>query len=130
MAVKRKTESTTLAFLDIISCGLGAVILIFLIIKHNVDIGSEQTEDLQSQLVSLIEQNITINEDLEGIRQQNSDVEQAGKTMEDQLVDAEGDLASLNQQNASKEEQNKIIEGKIEKIEIATGLSKSEIKKL
>lgn len=127
MAVKRKTESTTLAFLDIISCGLGAVILIFLIIKHNVDIGSEQTEDLQSQLASLIEQTKDLSVEMEGLRQQNSDAEQAGKSMEDQLVDAEGKLVSLSRQNASKKEQNKIVEGKIEEIEVSTPVDQIDL---
>jgi len=120
VAVKRKTESTALAFLDIISCGLGAVILIFLIIKHNINTGSEQTDDLQSQLASMIEQTKDLSAEMEGLRQQNSDTEQAGKSMEDQLVDAKGKLASLSRQNASEKEQNKIAEGAIEEIEIAT----------
>lgn len=128
MAVKRKTESTTLAFLDIISCGLGAVILVFLIIKHNVDIGSEQTEDLQSQLASLIEQTEDLSEEIEELKQQNSDTEQAGKSMEDQLVDAKGELASLSQQNASKKEQNKIDEGKVEEIKVAAPVDQIELK--
>ena len=120
MGLKRKTESTTLAFLDIISCGLGAVILIFLIIKHNVDIGSEQTGDLKSQLTSLVEQSKLINEELVELRNQNSDIEQEGKSLEFQLDDSAEKLASLSSQNSSKEEQNKIIEGEIEKIKIAT----------
>ena len=128
MAVKRKAESTTLAFLDIISCGLGAVILIFLIIKHNVDIGSEQTEDLQSQLASLVEQTKDLDEQTASLRQQNSDVEQAGKSMEDKLVDARGELASLSRDNASKEEQNKIVEGKVEEIEVATPVDPIDLK--
>ena len=89
MAVKRKTESTALAFLDIISCGLGAVILIFLIIKHNVDIGSEQTDDLKAKLATLVEQNQALMDQTETIRQRNSDTEQAGKSLKDQLLEAE-----------------------------------------
>ena len=37
MAKKRKFSTFNLAFLDIMSCGFGAVILIFLIIKHDAD---------------------------------------------------------------------------------------------
>lgn len=119
MAVKRKSESTTLAFLDIISCGLGAVILIFLIVKHNLDVGSNQTDDLKAQLATLIERQKDISEQTDNLRQQNSDTEQAGKSLQDQLLDAQGQLASLSRQNASEKKQNKILEGKIEEIEIA-----------
>ena len=38
----RKSEGFNLAFLDIMSCGLGAVVLVFMLVKHNV--GSSTTE--------------------------------------------------------------------------------------
>jgi outer membrane murein-binding lipoprotein Lpp len=39
----RKSEGFNLAFLDIMSCGLGAVVLVFMLVKHNV--GSSTTEN-------------------------------------------------------------------------------------
>jgi hypothetical protein len=33
---RRKSEGFNLAFLDIMSCGLGAVVLVFMLVKHNV----------------------------------------------------------------------------------------------
>lgn len=128
MAVKRKTESTALAFLDIISCGLGAVILIFLIIKHNVDIGSEQTDDLKAKLATLVEQNQALMDQTETIRQRNSDTEQAGKSLKDQLLEAEARLASLRRKNASEIEQNKIADGQIKEIEAAIPVDTIELK--
>lgn|GEM_PF-918601 len=117
MASKRKIEGSTLAFLDIISCGLGAIILIFLIIKHNIDIGSEQTDDLQSQLAALEEQANRISDETEKLRRQNADLERAGKSLEDNIVDSEGKLAALKAQNTSQEKNNKIAEGEIKQIE-------------
>jgi von Willebrand factor type A domain len=128
VAVRRKTESTTLAFLDIISCGLGAVILIFLIIKHNVDLGSEQTDDLAAQMATLEQQKEILTEQSQDARQQNSDTAQAGKSLEDQLVDAKGKLVSLRRQNISKEEQNKIAKGKVDEIEVAVPVETIELK--
>ena len=58
MAKKRRFSTFSLSFLDIMSCGFGAVALIFLIIKHDVD---NQTESLHPQLqaeVSLLEEEI------------------------------------------------------------------------
>ncbi|UTW55665.1 VWA domain-containing protein [Kordiimonas sp. SCSIO 12610] len=128
MAAKRKTESSTLAFLDIISCGLGAVILIFLIIKHNVDIGSEQTDDLKSQLAALEEEAQKLSDETEKLRRQNADTEQAGKSLEDQLVESDGKLAALRQQNTSQEKQNKLTEGELEKIEVEAPVDQVELK--
>lgn len=128
MAIRRKTENTALAFLDIISCGLGAVILLFLIIKHNEDFGSNQTDNLKAQLASLIEQRQDIREQTEDLRRQNSDAEQAGKTLQDQLIEAQGLLAALSQQNASAKEQNKILEETVEEIEQAEPTETVEVK--
>ncbi len=128
MAVTRKTESSTLAFLDIISCGLGAVILIFLIIKHNVDIGSEQTDDLEAQLVSLEEEAQRLSSENDRLRRLNADAEKAGQSLEDALVDAEGTLASLRQQNASLEQNNNIIEGELKEIETDIPVDRVEVK--
>ncbi|BFM08093.1 hypothetical protein [Halioxenophilus aromaticivorans] len=58
MARKRRFSTFSLSFLDIMSCGFGAVALIFLIIKHDVD---NQTESLHPELqaeVSLLEEEI------------------------------------------------------------------------
>lgn len=46
----RATEGLNLAFLDIMACGLGAVVLLFLIIKHNVDRGSLEVERALAEL--------------------------------------------------------------------------------
>ncbi|MEO1925140.1 MAG: VWA domain-containing protein, partial [Gammaproteobacteria bacterium] len=37
MVQRKKTEGFNLAFLDIMSCGLGAIILVFMLVKHNVN---------------------------------------------------------------------------------------------
>ncbi len=127
MVTKRKTEGSTLAFLDIISCGLGAVILIFLIIKHNIDIGSEQTDDLQSQLAALQEQSNKISEETEKLKRQNAELEQAGKSLQDDIVASEGKLAALKQQNSSQQENNKIAEGEIKQIEAEIPVDRVEL---
>lgn len=66
MARKRREFSAfSLAFLDIMSCGFGAVVLLFLIIKHNVDAHvpvSNTTPDLSSE-VSLLEEEILQGQD-------------------------------------------------------------------
>jgi len=59
MATKRKFSTFSLSFLDIMSCGFGAVILVFLIIKHDINTQVEvQTVDLQAE-VNLLDEEVT-----------------------------------------------------------------------
>lgn len=58
MARKRTFSTFSLSFLDIMSCGLGAVALIFLIIKHDVDTTHKiENQPLLSE-VNLLEEDI------------------------------------------------------------------------
>lgn len=61
MARKRSNIAFNLSFLDVMSCGFGAVVLVFLIIDHSVDV---QAESINSDLVS--EVNLLEEEVLEG----------------------------------------------------------------
>ena len=58
--VRKKREFTTfsLSFLDIMSCGFGAVILVYLIMNHSIDEQKvELNQDLQSE-VNLLEEDV------------------------------------------------------------------------
>lgn len=84
MARKRQFSTFSLSFLDIMSCGLGAVALIFLIIKHETNVKvEEQHKDLQAE-VNLLEEEVTDGQaGLVKIRNTLSDVDM-------QLVQADG----------------------------------------
>ncbi len=59
MARKRGFSTFSLSFLDIMSCGFGAVALIFLIIKHDVDNRIEvEHQDLTAE-INLLDEDIT-----------------------------------------------------------------------
>ncbi len=60
MARKKRAFTTfSLSFLDIMSCGFGAVILVFLIIDHSIDVQSKElNQDLLSE-VNLLEDDIS-----------------------------------------------------------------------
>ncbi len=53
MLARRKSEGFNLAFLDIMSCGLGAVVLVFMLVKHNVDDSSVEIEKLKNDIARL-----------------------------------------------------------------------------
>ena len=86
MPRKQKREFTTfnLSFLDVMSCGFGAVVLVFLIIDHSMAV---HTEDLNRDLLSevdLLEEEVTQGrEGLVKLRNTLSDVDL-------QMVEAQG----------------------------------------
>lgn len=83
---RRKFSAFSLSFLDIMSCGFGAAVLLFLIIKHNVDTNTPQPvikTDLSAE-VDLLEEEILIGqENLVRIRNTLSDID-------DKLAEAKG----------------------------------------
>lgn len=84
MARKRQFSTFSLSFLDIMSCGLGAVALIFLIIKHETNIKVEQQhQDLQAEVNLLEEEVIDGKAGLVKIRNTLSEVDM-------QMVEADG----------------------------------------
>ena len=62
----RRAEGFNLAFLDVMACGLGATILLFLVIKHNVATEKEspvvETQRLEEELEALQEQRRSLEE--------------------------------------------------------------------
>ncbi|MCF7981170.1 MAG: hypothetical protein K9K86_04245 [Pseudomonadales bacterium] len=87
MARKRNFSTFNLSFLDIMSCGFGAVVLIFLMIDHAANVHSDQVNDVLLAEVSLLEEEVLEGKNnLVRIRNTIADVDQ-------QMVDAQG-LAS------------------------------------
>lgn len=91
MARKRGFSTFSLSFLDIMSCGFGAVALIFLIIKHEVDSQTDsQFPDLQAE-VALLEEEIRDGQDnLVRVKNTLSDVDQS-------LALAQGEARRINE---------------------------------
>ena len=83
---RKKREFTTfnLSFLDIMSCGFGAVILVFLIMNHAIEEESEILNENVLSEVSLLEEDVTEGQkDLVRLRNTLSDVDQ-------KMVEAQG----------------------------------------
>ncbi len=53
MIKRKKTEGFNLAFLDIMSCGLGAIILVFMLVKHNINNSSIELDNLENDIQNL-----------------------------------------------------------------------------
>jgi hypothetical protein len=121
---RRKLSAFSLSFLDIMSCGFGAAVLLFLIIKHNVDTNIPQpivNSDLSSEVVLLEEEVLEGEKGLVIIRNTISDIDE-------KLVTAQG-LARRIMEEISLTEglTNELVldgkDGKLNKI-------KSDIKRL
>lgn len=55
MIKRKQSEGFNLAFLDIMSCGLGAIILVFMLVKHNVNNSSGELDNLKNNIQILEE---------------------------------------------------------------------------
>lgn len=81
MARKRKFSTFNLSFLDIMSCGFGAVILIFLIIKHDTETNIEDiNKNVQSEIRLLEDEIKTGKKNLAKAKNTLSDLDQTLKT--------------------------------------------------
>lgn len=103
--VRREASFFSLSFLDVMSCGLGAVVLLFLIIKHNADAKVTETpvDDLRSEVVLLEEEIDTGQQDLAKLRNTLSD-------LDDQLAIAQGLARRIMESIAAEEEQTAEVE--------------------
>ncbi|MCV6628086.1 MAG: VWA domain-containing protein, partial [Cellvibrionaceae bacterium] len=87
---RRRFSTFNLSFLDIMSCGFGAVALIFLIIKHDIDKRQQLTpNDLQAE-INLLHEDIQTAEELK-VRAKNTLSE-----LDQELVQAQGLARRIN----------------------------------
>ena len=93
---RRNVTAFSLAFLDIMSCGLGAVILVFLLIKHadqnsprnlgavvqDIELQKRENDRLKESLGSLQGQFDSSDRDLSSLRSQLDDIAQQTQSMD------------------------------------------------
>lgn len=92
MARKRGFSTFSLSFLDIMSCGFGAVALVFLIIKHDVDNNTKaESQDVQAE-VNLLEEDVLEGEEGK-VRARNT-----LSALDQRLADAQGLASRIQQQ--------------------------------
>ncbi len=130
----RKTREFTtfsLSFLDIMCCGFGAVLLVFLLMNHAIDKSkTEKNQDLQSE-VNLLDEDIT--EGKEGLVRLRNTLSE----LDQKMVEAQGEASRIAQDKDKYEAQikDRMGEGYTEKSDIealkAELLSlEAEVKKL
>lgn len=122
---KRSFSTFNLSFLDIMSCGFGAVILVFLIIDHSIVVESEELNvDLLSE-VNLLEEDVREGEkNLVVLRNALDDtsldvVEAQGRAtrVSDEIEELEGLIAALIPEDVSESEAAEKLKAEVQSLE-------------
>jgi hypothetical protein len=98
-ANRRNTDIFSLAFLDIIACGFGAIVLLLLIVKPDIPQGTSLIENNTiNDLFSLEDERDSLGKELTKLNQTQFDLEKILSTTENNEVASFKSLISLKQQ--------------------------------
>lgn len=106
MAKKPKQDGFNLAFLDVMACGLGAVLLILILVKFNAhsDQPDEETQRLEQELAALADQSAQLQKMLEEVNDNIGATSRASEQSLQQIqrlkVEQNSTAAALNDQLA------------------------------
>lgn len=96
MIKRKQTEGFNLAFLDIMSCGLGAIILVFMMVKHNVNDSSVELNKLKNDIEQLEQKKESIQQSLNKIGTQITKNTQQVNAARKKLAEKKSILAKTN----------------------------------
>lgn len=128
---KRSFSTFNLSFLDIMSCGFGAVILVYLIIDHSIAVESQELNvDLLSE-VNMLEEDIRVGEEnrvvlrnaLDEVDQEIVITEGRATRVSDEIEEYEALIASLIPEDVSEDEAVEKLKAELQSLE-------DEVKKL
>lgn len=115
---RKKAEGSSLAFLDIMSCGLGAVILVFMLVKHKIDETPVEIDNLKQDISQLEQARDDAGSTLEQIREQLSSENARYQALKKQLDDKQSTLASQSEEVQRSETALEELKSSITSIEI------------
>ena len=115
---RKKTEGSSLAFLDIMSCGLGAVILVFMLVKQKIDETPVEIDNLKQDISQLEQVRDDAETTLGQIREQLSSENARYQALKKQLDDKQSTLESKSQQVQRSESELDELKSSITSIEV------------
>ncbi len=118
MRTRRKIEGFNLAFLDIMSCGLGAVILLLMLVKQDVQTAHVEVELLQADLSRLASEETALREQLMAVASENGAEEARIATASSRLAAGDAALAQARQEIAAQQAQRQALQRTIEQTDI------------
>ena len=111
---RRRTEGFNLTFLDVMACGLGAVILLFLIIRHNTDTGAPEDQRLRSELQVLRERESVLEERIGEARRRGAELDRTAGAREKERAAARSALDSLRREVERLQGRNETLRASVE----------------
>lgn len=117
MRNRRSGAGSSLSFLDVMSCGLGAAILIFLLIKHNTDAGSVEADRLLEQLETMERQTEQFRQEISDIARLNAEEEKLGSELLTQRERSLAALAALDVRMSAQREVNQQLQRTVQERE-------------
>ncbi len=117
MRRRREPESSNIAFLDVISCGFGAIILLLVITESSAPVSLDPTIDpddmpvaeLQEQLFEIRGETQVVNRELDARREQISVYRERVARLQDELSDIQGRYAaSVDMADERQDEQRQL----------------------
>lgn len=113
---RKNSPNFNLAFLDVMSCGLGAVLLIFLIIKHNANVADSGSNDISPILNELRSEQVVLKTRIKSIEQ---DIDQAQKQKNKSkkiIAQTRNNINAVNELAKIKKAENNRLKKEIESI--------------
>lgn len=101
----RKSEGFNLAFLDIMACGLGAVVLVLMLVKHNVGYSAPETDLLGNDLTSLQQQQQVLQETLKALKDVSSAESQKIARLKAKIAKLEQEIHAKNSSLVNRQQQ-------------------------
>lgn len=108
MRPRKRSDGFNLAFLDIMACGLGAVILVFILVKQNLEEAPTEVGKLQQDIASLEQAQSEAAETLSSVRAQLAR-EDSSLQQSSQELDAQ-QSALANQQSSVEQAEKALAE--------------------
>lgn len=115
MLRRKRTDGFNLAFLDIMACGLGAVILVFILVKQNLEEAPTEVGKLQEDIAALEQAQSQAAETLSSVRaelaREDSSLQQSSQELDAQQSALANQQASVQQaEQALDELKSSIVE--------------------
>lgn len=132
----RRFNTFSLSFLDIMSCGFGAVALIFLIIKHGTDRDIEAENQDRTAEVNLLQEEVEFGREhlvlarntLDTTSDELAETQGLARRILEQIEEVKGNIAKID--SADEEQDVERLQEKLKKLEQAKKELESENKKL
>ncbi len=134
---KRRFSTFNLSFLDIMSCGFGAVVLIFLMIDHAANVHSEETNKGLFAEVNLLEEDILVGKEglvrvrntIARIDQQVVEAQGLSRRILEEVEQSREELSQSRRDTPSESEQIKKLQADLKSLEEERKRLQAEAKK-